>query len=310
MLKEPPRLMQARLKALTDDLTAAESKVATALLADYPFAGLSTVTELAKRAQVSTQTIFRLIAKLGFSGYADFQRALIGEIKERYQSPVIHHEAQAVATADDNSLAALADASISATLETVSAIPEPVFDSICEMIGDSKRSVFLIGGRISYTLADFLFRHLRQIRPKVYLVPDYHEDWPEYLMRMSRKDVVIVFDYRRYQAGLETFADKAARDRGAQVVLFTDKWLSPISRHSSHILPASIDVGTPWDTSLGPVLLIEAIINKVSDNDWDATRRRIEQWDGLRIRLDDKTDVDVKAADIPKARKDKQRGWK
>ncbi len=300
--------MQARLKAITDDLTAAESKVATALLADYPFAGLSTVTELAKRAQVSTQTIFRLIAKLGFSGYAEFQRALIGEIKERYHSPVILHEAQAVATADDNSLAALADASISATRETVSAIPEPVFDSICEMIGDRKRSVFLIGGRISYTLADFLFRHLRQIRPKIYLVPDYHEDWPEYLMRMSRKDVVIVFDYRRYQAGLEIFADKAARDRGAQVVLFTDKWLSPISRHSSHILPASIDVGTPWDTSLGPVLLIEAIINKVSDNDWDATRRRIEQWDGLRIRLDDETDVDVKAADIPKARKDKQRG--
>jgi len=300
--------MQARLKAITDDLTAAESKVATALLADYPFAGLSTVTELAKRAQVSTQTIFRLIAKLGFSGYAEFQRALIGEIKERYHSPVILHEAQAVATADDNSLAALADASISATRETVSAIPEPVFDSICEMIGDARRSVFLIGGRISYTLADFLFRHLRQIRPKVYLVPDYHEDWPEYLMRMSRKDVVIVFDYRRYQAGLETFADKAARDRGAQVVLFTDKWLSPISRHSSHILPASIDVGTPWDTSLGPVLLIEAIINKVSDKDWDATRRRIEQWDGLRIRLDDETDVDVKAADIPKARKDKQRG--
>lgn len=300
--------MQARLKAITDDLTAAESKVATALLADYPFAGLSTVTELAKRAQVSTQTIFRLIAKLGFSGYAEFQRALIGEIKERYHSPVILHEAQAVATADDNSLAALADASISATRETVSAIPEPVFDSICEMIGDRKRSVFLIGGRISYTLADFLFRHLRQIRPKVYLVPDYHEDWPEYLMRMSRKDVVIVFDYRRYQAGLEIFADKAARDRGAQVVLFTDKWLSPISRHSSHILPASIDVGTPWDTSLGPVLLIEAIINKVSDNDWDATRRRIEQWDGLRIRLDDETDVDVKAADIPKARKNKQRG--
>ncbi|MEO9874679.1 MAG: MurR/RpiR family transcriptional regulator [Anderseniella sp.] len=300
--------MQARLKALTDDVTAAESKVATALLADYPFAGLSTVTELAKRAQVSTQTIFRLIAKLGFSGYADFQRALIGEIKERYHSPVILHEAQAVATVDDNSLAALADASISATRETVSAIPEPVFDSICEMIGDRKRSVFLIGGRISYTLADFLFRHLRQIRPKVYLVPDYHEDWPEYLMRMSRKDVVIVFDYRRYQAGLETFADKAARERGAHVVLFTDKWLSPISRHSSHILPASIDVGTPWDTSLGPVLLIEAIINKVSDNDWDATRRRIEQWDGLRIRLNDETDVDVKAADIPKARKDKQRG--
>ena len=295
--------MQTRLKAMIDDLTAAEGKVATALLADYPFAGLSTVTELAKRAQVSTQTIFRLIAKLGFSGYAEFQRALIGEIKEQFHSPVILHEAQAVAATDDNSMAALADASISTIHQTISAIPQAVFDTICDLIGDRKRSVFLIGGRISYTLADFLFRHLRQIRPKVYLVPDYHEDWPEYLMRMSRKDVVIVFDYRRYQAGLETFAEKAARDRCAQVVLFTDKWLSPISRHSTHILPAAVDVGTPWDTSLGPVLLIEAIINKVSDKDWDATRRRIEQWDGLRIRFDDETEATELTADKPTQRR-------
>lgn len=300
--------MQTRLKAMVDDLTATEGKVATALLADYPFAGLSTVTELATRAQVSTQTIFRLIAKLGFSGYAEFQRALISEIKERYQSPLILHETQAASTAEDSSMAALADASIATVLQTIAAIPEAVFDAICELIVDRKRSVFLIGGRISYTLADFLFRHLRQIRPKVYLVPDYHEDWPEYLMRMSRKDVVIVFDYRRYQAGLETFAERAARVRGAQIVLFTDKWLSPISRHSTHILPATIDVGTPWDTSLGPVLLIEAIINRVSDNDWDATRRRIEQWDSLRIRIDDESAADVQAIDTPKHRKDNQRG--
>ena len=99
--------METRLKAMVDDLTAAESKVATALLADYPFAGLSTVTELAKRSQVSTQTIFRLIAKLGFAGYAEFQRALIGEIKERYHSPVILHETEAGTGIDANSMETL-----------------------------------------------------------------------------------------------------------------------------------------------------------------------------------------------------------
>ncbi|MGI9462505.1 MAG: MurR/RpiR family transcriptional regulator, partial [Aestuariivirgaceae bacterium] len=279
--------METRLKAMIDDLTAAESKVATALLADYPFAGLSTVTDLAKRSQVSTQTIFRLISKLGFAGYAEFQRALIGEIKERYHSPVILHETLAGTDTDANSLEMLADASIAAVRQTVASVPEAVFEAVCNLIADRRRSVFLIGGRISYTLADFLFRHLRQVRSKVYRIPDYHEDWPDYLLRIARKDVVIIFDYRRYQADLESFAEKASRDRGGQVVLLTDKWLSPVSRHSSHILASAIDVGTPWDTSLGPLLLIEAIINRVAEEDWVTARRRIEQWDALRLNIDD-----------------------
>ena len=44
----------------------------------------------------------------------------------------------------------------------------------------------------------FLFRHLQQVRPKVHRIPDYHEDWPEYLLRMARKDVVIGFGQVAY----------------------------------------------------------------------------------------------------------------
>ena len=302
--------VKARIKAMVDGLTAAESKVATALLADYPFAGLSTVTELAKRAQVSTQTIFRLISKLGFAGYAEFQRALIGEIKERYHSPVILHESQTGTDVDSSSMATLADASVATIHQTIAAIPETVFEAICELIGDRRRSIFLIGGRMSQTLADYLSRHLRQIRSKVYLIPAYDEDWPEYLLRMARKDVVIIFDYRRYQAGLETLAEKAARDRGAQVILFTDKWLSPISRNSTHILPAAIDAGTPWDTSLAPMLLIEAVVNRVSEKDWVTTRQRIEQWDGLRSHAADHEVAGLPEDDASQGLKRKKRGSK
>jgi len=265
-----------------DSLTAAERKVGTAMLADYPFAGLLTLAELAKRARASSQTILRLVTKLGFRGYGEFQRAVIGEIKEGYHSPLILHETVDHQRADNAFLSNLTEATINAIRETINVMPEKQFMAISELLADRSRSIFLIGGRVSHTLVMFMFRHLRQIRPKVYLVPENEEEWPEYLMRMGRKEIVIIIDFRRYQPNMEHFAKLAAQDRGAKIVLFTDKWLSPVSKYSSHTLPTIVDVGTPWDTSLPLLLVIEAFINNVSESNWDATRKRVEHWDGLR----------------------------
>jgi len=265
-----------------DGLTAAERKAATALLADYPFAGLLTIVELSERANVSSQSILRLISKLGFNGYGDFQRALMGEVKAGYQSPVTLRATVGLLDSAPPSLSEITDVTVRSIHETVSSMSETQFLAVCAMIADQKRSIFLIGGRMSHTLATFLFRHLRQIRPKVYLIPEYEEEWPEYLLRMSRKDIVLMFDYRRYQKDLERLAERASKDRGAQIVLFTDKWLSPVSKHSQQILASNVDVGTPWDTSLPLLLVIEAIINRVSEQNWDGTRNRIQSWDDLR----------------------------
>ncbi len=274
--------LENAIREKMDDLTVAERKVATALIADYPFAGLLTLAELAKQARASSPTILRLVTKLGFHGYGDFQRVVISEIKEAYHSPLILHEAANQRSHDDNFIANLSEASIDAVRDTISTISEKQFDTVCKLIADKKRSIFLVGGRMSYTLAMFLFRHLRQIRTKVFLVPENEEEWPEYLLRMGRHDIVIAIDFRRYQSNMEHFGRLASQDRGAKIVLFTDKWLSPVSKYSVHTLPVAVDVGTPWDTSVPLLLLIEAIINRVSEKDWDTTRKRIEAWDQLR----------------------------
>ena len=263
-------------------LTAAERKVSAAILADYPFAGLQTVARLAERANVSGQTILRLISKIGFDGYSEFQQALIDEIKEQYQSPVQLRESRADNKGDATLLNSLADGAIDAIRETTALVTQEQLDAVSDLLSDPKRSVVLLGGRITDSLASYLFHHLRQIRPKVFKVPGYHEEWPEYLLRLKRNDVVVMFDVRRYQPDLSEFAQTARRQRNAQVVLVTDKWMSPVSKYSSHVLPCVIDVGTPWDTGITALLLIEGLINKVAEADWTKTRNRIESLDSLR----------------------------
>jgi DNA-binding MurR/RpiR family transcriptional regulator len=254
-----------------------------ALLSDYPFAGLLTVAELSKRANVSTQTILRLAAKLGFDGYPSFQQELIDEIKGAYQSPVLLRETLGESDIGQDFLSVLAEVSIKAIRQTTALISNELLETVSVMLADQRRSVFFLGGRITGSLASYLYRHLQQIRPKCFLIPESHEEWPDYLLRMNRNDVVLMFDFRRYQPDLELFAERASRKRKAKIILITDKWLSPVSKYSSQIFPCIIDVGTPWDTSVSAIILVEALINKVADADWVKSRARIEKWEALRL---------------------------
>ena len=106
------------------------------------------------------------------------------------------------------------------------AITEDQFNQICALLSDRKRGVYVLGGRISDTIAKHLSFHLRQIRKDVFHLPGKPESWPEYLLRMRSGDILYVVDFRRYQPALTELAETAATRRGARVVLMTDKCIS------------------------------------------------------------------------------------
>ena len=84
--------IKGRIEASAGALTAGERKLATAILADYPYAGLSSIQELAERSEVSSASISRFVIKIGLSGYQEFQKELIGELKDGDRSPVDVHD--------------------------------------------------------------------------------------------------------------------------------------------------------------------------------------------------------------------------
>src|ERR1700730_12362850 len=77
-----------RLRSRTASFSPAERKLARALLATYPPAGLESVAKFAERAAVSPPTVTRFVAKLGFRGYPEFQRVLRDEVQARLSSPL------------------------------------------------------------------------------------------------------------------------------------------------------------------------------------------------------------------------------
>lgn len=277
--------VRERITRIENELTAAERKLSAALLLDYPFTGLDTIQALAEKTQTSSPTISRFVTKLGFNGYQDFQRHLIEELKEGKRSPLDLHRG------DRPRFGGFLEDFIAragrVVTESATSISEAQFNRVTDMLADPKRGLHVIGGRISDSLALYLTRHMRQMRSGVSHLPADPEIWPEHLLGLRSRDILFIIDFRRYQPILCDLARRASEGPGPRIVLMTDKWLSPVSKYANEVVATPIESGTVWDSYAGALVLIEAMVTKIAEDNWDRTRRRLEAWDAMRLDNED-----------------------
>jgi DNA-binding MurR/RpiR family transcriptional regulator len=271
-----------QVRASSDRLTARERKAAQALLTNYPAAGLAPVAEFAQRAHVSAPTVLRFVAKLGCLGYPDFQRRLREELEAQLASPL----AKPARTAKPRSplrpiIDPFAEAAVNNLLATFRNLPEQDFLAVVELLCDRRRSIYLLGGRFTDALARYFAAHLSLLRPDVRHVPSGIGVWRDRLLDISRRDVLIVFDIRRYQDDVIAFARSAA-GRGAAIVLVTDQWLSPLSRQAAHVLPCRVAAPSRWDSSVALLAIVEALTAAATERLGEFARKRIEELERLR----------------------------
>lgn len=267
------------IQDMADRFTPAERQLSAVLLADYPFAGLEPIHELSQRAHISAPSISRFVAKLGCAGFNEFQQRLVQELKAGRRSPIDLRDDGSIDRAAP--LASYLDRVAGLHARLGEQVTPAQFERICALLSDSRRRIFMIGGRMSDSIADFFVRHLRQIRRDVFHIPAEAEVWPEYLLRMRPRDVVVIVDFRRYQADLADLAERA-RGRKAQTVVVTDPWISPAAKGATELVSIPIESGTLWDSYVPAFALVEALLVPLAERDWEATKARIAAWDALR----------------------------
>jgi DNA-binding MurR/RpiR family transcriptional regulator len=238
-------------------LTSSELKVMRRLLANYPAAGLGTVVRLARDSGVSDPTVVRFVAKLGFSGYPEFQRSLLSEVEAHMASPLTMFERQ-FDFRGDPCRAAMAAAGNGIQADVSDGVHSDTAKAIA-LIADRKARVFCLGGRFSRHLAAILHAHLVQLRPGTHVIGGSASDLSDALIDLGRRDVLVVFDYRRWQTDIVGFAEQAAA-QGVQIVLFTDPWLSPIAKVAKVVMTSSVQSSSPFDTMAPALALVEGLV--------------------------------------------------
>jgi DNA-binding MurR/RpiR family transcriptional regulator len=101
----------------------------------------------------------------------------------------------------------------------------------------------------------------------------------------SRRDVLVVFDYRRYDEATTMLARQVA-SAGAQVVLLTDPWLSPVAEVADVVLPVRVESLSPFDSLVPALALVEALVAALTERRGEAGRTRVERFEAVGTLLD------------------------
>ncbi len=269
-----------RIQEQMDDLTRAERQLALSILENYPASGLGPLAALAKGAKVSVPTVARMVQKLGYKGYPDFQADLRDELGAIAKGPIAKHETWAGAAPSEHILNRFTEAVIDNIRLTLRQIDPKAFDHACNLMADESRHLYIAGGRITHTLAEYLFMHLQVIRPNLTHVQSTSNTWPHYLLNAEAGDVFVIFDVRRYENNTLKLAELASK-RGAKIVLFTDQWRSPVHRLSDICLTSQIIVPSAWDSATTTMLLLESMISAIQTLHWEKTKDRMQELEDI-----------------------------
>lgn len=264
-----------RLLAHREKMTPSERQLVSVLLDDYPMAGLGSITELASTASVSTTTVARMLQKTGFDGYPQFQAALRGEVKEMISGPIAKRDVWQNDLPEEHILNRYSQQSLANQKRTIDEVDPAEFDSFCKLLSDPNRRIFITGGRITGTLAQYLYLHLQMIRPDVRMLP-VAASWTHDLLDVRKDDVLIALDVRRYENSTMLIG-QLCQEREAQIVLFTDQWRSPIHRLAKHTFAARIAVPSAWDSMASILTLMECAIAEVQERLWDSVKERTDE---------------------------------
>ena len=148
----PQQTIADRIQDILDDLTRAERQLALSILENYPASGLGPLAALAKRANVSVPTVARMVQKLGYSGYPDFQADLREELGAVGKGPIAKHETWAGSAPSEHILNRFTDAVLDNIRGTLAHIDPVAFDAACALVADQNRHLYIVGGRITCLL--------------------------------------------------------------------------------------------------------------------------------------------------------------
>ncbi|HEX4470613.1 MAG TPA: MurR/RpiR family transcriptional regulator [Nocardioides sp.] len=268
-----------RVRRSLGELSKSERKVARVLLSGPPTIGLESVSQLAARADVSGPTVSRFVSRLGFDNYAGFQQALRDDLSARVLSPVEVYRSH-VADLDHTPLGRAGTVLAEAVTGTLAQLSPSDFERAGALLADESHPVLVTGGWTSHLLAAMLTSLLRPFRHGVLHVPSLAAERAAALADLSRRDTVVLFDYRRYELDTFEFA-RLARERGGRLVLLTDPWLSPIADLADAVLPAQVDGPSPFESLTPTVALVETLATDVARRLGAAGTARLDRYGSI-----------------------------
>ena len=96
-----------------------------------------------------------------------------------------------------------------------------------------------------------------------------------------KRDVLVAYDFRRYQPETIAFC-QAAKQRGVKLVLFTDLDLSPVADIADVVVPVTVECTSPLETLAVAIAATDAMLARLVRRLGTQASRRMAMLENLR----------------------------
>lgn len=262
-----------------------QKKLANAILNDYDKVAYMTAARLAKLVSVSESTVVRFAKELGFEGYAKFQYAVQELVRTKLTpNQRIEVTKQRIGRGDVLENVMLSD--ISKLQHTLDKLNRKDFYHSVDKILDA-RTVYITGARSSEPIAKILSYNLSLIFDNIkFIHPTSSAEVFEQMFSIGENDVLITFSFPRYSSKMVN-AVKYAKQKGADVIVFTDSEISPLAEYATYLLIAQSDMASFMDSLVAPISIINAIVVEITNRKEKEITERFDKleelWDEYHV---------------------------
>lgn len=247
-----------RIRKHSASLTAAERRVAAAILESPQAVGFGTVADLARTADVGAASVVRLANKLGFDGYSELQQSIQADL-----SAQLRPAAERIHEDTSSSAATHAEAELANVRATLAAVSDEALSVLVDRLADLERPVLIVSGDASNGVARQFGSELTQLRSEVLIVEGSEVAVSRQLALADAGATAIVIDLRRYEQWVLD-AHAALADRGIWSAGITDSVLSPIATRADATFLVTGGAVGPFDSHVGTLSLLNLIASSVA----------------------------------------------
>lgn len=251
------------------ELTAAERRVAEAILRSPHAVGFGTVADLAAAAKVGAASVVRLATKLGYDGYSDLQASIQHDLMRQ-----LRPAAERIEESIEGPGAAHAAIELANVRATLDAADPAAVEQLAARLADLDRPVIVLSGEASAGVAMQFTDQLEQLRDDVRTLRGSDVAVRRAIAVLPSNATAVVIDLRRYERWvLEAHA--ALRERGVWSAALTDGMLSPLAADSDVMFVVSADSAGPFDSYVGALALLNLIAAEAAGSLRASARERL-----------------------------------
>lgn len=264
-------------------LTNSERKVADFIVKNPSEVTFDTINVLAQKVGTSTTTIMRLAAKLGYSGYSDFQHDIQKFVKDR-DAPQARLISNLQNIEEDELWIQTVGYHINRLNQLMEQVDKDNLDKVVKFIEDS-RKICCTCVRSGLPVGQYFSQNVNRIKGDCSLIVADVSDWVDEIISMDSRDLLVVVSFPRYAKRIDDFV-RTAKKRGIKIVVITDKYSSPLVDYGDVVIPCDSDSLAFHNSPIAAAVTVDYIINALAIGDSHKDDGRLGKVDDILKSID------------------------